>query len=456
MNKTKFMQTDSRWGGLGYPKKPWYIRNCGCGEVSIANILIEMEQYKTITPATIQPYCKQYAAPNGDGTYWSGIPKMMEHYGLTEVKEHATMPSLWMELEKGDRVAVYLMGSRKGGSKGVHWTSGGHFVCSVDYKVKDGKHYVYVKDSYSNSGSRNGWITYEGNMRNDVIKVWSGKLNSVAKVVAPSPVAASAAPYKPSTPFKGTLPKVTVKYGSKGRNVKRVKHFLNWCIGTDFNIHNGKCGAKTVKAIRRFQKRYKLEVDGVFGKQCRRKAKQIVDKYAKKYAPTPQPTKPSETVTEQSIVEKVIEACKVQADWMKNYTYKWQNRPTIAKSKKYGTCVTYVACVLQRLGVLKRGQYIWIDENGKVIGATSKMKVTYLKGTLKSNRDKLKRGDIVIGGNGNIHAGGGSHIFIMTGKWKGDDPYIFDQASADRVRKGKGPSHTWNGGFKTIARIRLK
>lgn len=176
MNKTKFLQTDSRWGGLGYPKKPWYIRNCGCGEVAIANIIIEIAKYKKYTPATIQPYCKQFAAPNGDGTYFSGIPKMMKHYGLTEVKEHDTMAQLWKELEKGDRVAIYLMGSRPGGSKKVHWTSGGHFVCSVGYKVKNGKHYVYVKDSYSNSSLRNGWISYEENMRNDVLRVWSGKL----------------------------------------------------------------------------------------------------------------------------------------------------------------------------------------------------------------------------------------------------------------------------------------
>lgn len=178
MNKTKYMQTDKRWGSLGYPKKPYYLRNCGCGEVSIANVIIEMEQYKNYTPATIQPYCKQFADKNGNGTFHSGIPAMMKHYGMTEVKEHSTMSTLWKELAKGGRVAIYLMGSRKGGSKGVKWTSSGHFVCSVDYKVKDGKHWVYVKDSYSNSSLRNGWITYEGNMRLDVLKVWSGKLNS--------------------------------------------------------------------------------------------------------------------------------------------------------------------------------------------------------------------------------------------------------------------------------------
>ena len=147
MNKTKFLQTASGWGGLGYPKKPWYIRNCGCGEVSIANCIIEMDKYANYTPATIQPYCKRFADAGGDGTILSGIPKIMRNYGMTEVKEHATMNPLWAELAKGDRVAIYLMGSRRGGSKGVKWTSGGHFVCSVGYKYENGKHYVYVKDS---------------------------------------------------------------------------------------------------------------------------------------------------------------------------------------------------------------------------------------------------------------------------------------------------------------------
>lgn len=176
MNKANYKQYDTRWASLGYPKKPWYIRNCGCGEVSVCNCIIEMDKYKNATPKTIQPYCKQYAAPNGNGTYFAGIPKMMAHYGMTEVKEHATMDTLWKELKKGNRVAIYLMGSRKGGSKGVHWTSSAHFVCSVGYKVKDGKHYVYVKDSNSTSSLRNGFISYEENMRGDVSRVWSAKL----------------------------------------------------------------------------------------------------------------------------------------------------------------------------------------------------------------------------------------------------------------------------------------
>ena len=237
MSRIKFVQTDSRWGNLGYPKAPCYLRNCGCGEVSIANILVEMEQYRKYTPRTIQPYCKQFGAPNCDGTYFSGIPKMLSHYGLTEVKEHQTMSSLWKELKKDGRVAVYLMGSRRGGSKGVHWSSGGHFVCSVDYKGQNGKHYVFVKDSYSNRRRRNGWITYEENMRSDVLRVWSAKLNS-KKVKA----------YVPTKPYTGKLPKGTVAKGDKGADVKAVQTFLNWCIGTKLKV-DGHCGDMTDKAI---------------------------------------------------------------------------------------------------------------------------------------------------------------------------------------------------------------
>lgn len=178
MSKTNFKQYDTRWAKLGYPKAPHYIKDCGCGEVSIANCITESSKYASQTPKTIQPYCKQYAAPNGDGTYWSGIPAMMKHYGMTNVKEHADMASLWKELAKGGRVAIYLMGTKPGGYKNVHWTSCGHFISSTDYKYdpETGKHKVYLKDSNSTADLRNGWHSYEAVLKNDVVKVWSGKL----------------------------------------------------------------------------------------------------------------------------------------------------------------------------------------------------------------------------------------------------------------------------------------
>ena len=425
MNKTKYMQTDSRWGGLGYPKAPYYIRNCGCGCVSIANCIIEMEEYAKYTPKTIQPYCKQYAAPNGNGTYFSGIPKMMEHYGMTEVKEHQTMKSLWDELAKGNRVAIYLMGSKKAGSKNVKWTSSGHFVCSVGYKV-NGKHYLYVKDSYSNASTRNGWITYEENMQGDVLRVWSGKIKVPVK-------------YYPSTPYTGTLPNGTVKKGSKGNDVKAVQKFLNWCINAKLSV-DGDCGKNTVAAITKWQNQYKKEyglaADGVFGKGSKKAAQKIVAKYAPK----------------ETLADKILAACKTQANWMKNSKYGWETKPTIEKSKKKGTCVTFVACVLQRLGYLKSGEYVWHNGKGKVVGANDKMTVIYPNNkTLKQMKAELKPGDIVIDGD-KSDVGSGSHIFILTGKWDGDKPIIWDIHSA---QQGKG-AYAYSRNRKLIGIVRLK
>lgn len=263
----------------------------------------------------------------------------------------------------------------------------------------------------------------------------SNAADKIKSLVGSAEAATAAKPKK--KPFTGELPNGVVKFKTEGKDAKRLQKFLNWSMGTDMKC-SGIFGTKSTALLKRWQKKHKLEEDGVFGAECRKKAKKEIAKYA-------------------TTIDKLMEACKKQAKWMQNYTYRWVRNPNIVNSKKWGTCVTYVAVALQRMGYLKSGKYIWIDERGKVFGTTSKMKVTYLKGTLRSNRDKLKKGDICIGGNGNVHAASGSHIFILTGKWDKDgNPYIYDQASAERVRAGKNPAHTWTGNFRMIARIRLK
>lgn len=95
----------------------------------------------------------------------------------------------------------------------------------------------------------------------------------------------SAAVY-PTKPYTGPLPKKTVKKGSKGPDVKAVQKFLNWCIKAGLAV-DGKCGKKTVSAIKKFQKQYKLKVNGAFGPKSREKAEAIIKKYAPKPAPKP-------------------------------------------------------------------------------------------------------------------------------------------------------------------------
>lgn len=446
MNKTKYMQTDSRWGGLGYPRKPYYLRNCGCGEVSIANVIIEMAAYSAYTPATIQPYCKQYADPHGNGTYWSGIPAMMKHYGLSEVKEHATMDKLWKELAKGNRVAIYLMGSRKGGSKGVHWTSGGHFVCSVDYKYENGKHWVYVKDSYSNSSLRNGWISYEENMRNDVLKVWSGKLNG-----SPAPTPTPPAPGKLAVDGIGGLKTVnrlqeflgvkqtdgitirkdlqkyvpSLKAYDYGKSSPTVLMMQKW-LG--LSNPDGCWGPNTSKAL---QKKVGASVDGIFGVNSMKSLQKYLNEHAKaEYpaAPKPAPTAP-QTTTPQ---DKICAAAKQIASDAKYKYIKYAKayaklcgfcKPIKGKGSG-GNCIDYAfhcwhvvlgsKCSFQtmtdqlyeKLLKVSAAEALKIVQNR--IGLKS-IKVIVDKGGISTS--KLKKGDIIAYFNGNNYV----HTAIYVG-----------------------------------------
>ena len=420
-----FKQYNTEWAKLGYPKKPWYIKDCGCGEVAIANCITEMIEYASETPKTIQPWCKQFAAPNGDGTYWSAPPTMMAHYGMTECQEHQTMNPLWKELAKGNRVAIYLMSNRKAGSKGIKWTGSKHFICSTNYRYdeKTGKHWVYVKDSNSTSESRNGWLTYEDNLANAVYKVWSGKLIT---------------PYVPSTPYTGTLPSGTVKKGSKGADVKATQNFLNWCINAKLAV-DGNCGNLTDKAIRKYQTQYNLKIDGIFGSASKRKAQEIINKYAPK--------------TEPTLADKILDACKAQAEWSKNSKYKWQKDPTIAKSKNYETCVTYTACVGQRVSIIPSGKFIWHNSKGKVVGATENFEIIYPNKKLRDLKGVLKKGDFVMDGD-KTDLESGSHIFVVTGEWKDGCPIVWDNHSAQQGKMAY--KYTRNRPVIAIARPKAK
>lgn len=96
--------------------------------------------------------------------------------------------------------------------------------------------------------------------------------------------------YTPKTAYKGKLPTKTIKKGSRGSQVTYLKEFLKWRF--NFSYTNDVYGSGTEKAVKDFQrkyaKQYGLKVNGIFNKASRQVAQKIVDKYAKKYAPTMQ------------------------------------------------------------------------------------------------------------------------------------------------------------------------
>lgn len=231
--------------------------------------------------------------------------------------------------------------------------------------------------------------------------------------------------------LKKYYPSLTsVQFGSGGSPC--IRNLQRWVGATQ----DGVLGPGTVKA---WQKKIGVTADGIFGSNSMKTWQKYLNEHDKADYP------------KETIIDKELTACKTQADWMKGSTYAWQSNPTVAKSKYKGTCVTYVACVLQRIGILPSGNYVWHD-GGKVYGNNSKMTVTYPGKNLHQLKSQLRAGDIIIDGNKHDN-GSGSHIFILTGNWVGDNPIVWDNHSAQD--KG-GKSYTYTRNRPVIAIIRLK
>ena len=152
-------------------------------------------------------------------------------------------------------------------------------------------------------------------------------------------------------------------------------------------------------------------------------------------------------VSDKTNWTKYYNAIKDQADYMYKSTYKWQQNPTVEKSKTYGTCVTYVACVLQRYGALKPGEWVYF-ENNKVYGVTSDMQVIYTGNKTPTQlASVLKKGDIVL--HNDTKSG---HIEIYAGEIKSGKAHYWTG--------GTGSGHNTNMDYwnsrKIFAIIRLK
>ena len=104
------------------------------------------------------------------------------------------------------------------------------------------------------------------------------------------------------------------------------------------------------------------------------------------------------------------DAMKEQFNWSKNQNYKFAT-PTIASSKKNGTCITFPAVSLQRLGLLPKGKYFYYHPQHKrisgsgadIVKNSDRFKLFYPHKTVKQLGDKLQKGDIIGFGNPAYH-----------------------------------------------------
>ena len=150
MNPTIYKQLDSRWSSKPYPTYASSFGGNGCGCCACVHVAMEQESKANWNPETLRPWMiNQGYAVAGKGTLWQGIYDTLKYIGhdsVVWIHEADPMSKAWAELDKGNRIGVLLVDN---GSTpdGTYWTSSGHFVAFVEYKVENGQHWFYIKDS---------------------------------------------------------------------------------------------------------------------------------------------------------------------------------------------------------------------------------------------------------------------------------------------------------------------
>ena len=267
MNKNIYRQADSRWASLPYPKGSTF-GGCGCGCCACLHVMIELDKYKNWTPKDLRPYMvNQGFAIRNQGTLWAGITKTLQHYGFSVIN-HPNMKSVWATLK--DRKYKFGVILFRGGSRGgVTWTTGGHYVAFVDYKVQNGKHYFYCKDS----GGRHhdGWYCYETTMAGLIPQIWTADppAGSIGGGDAPVPsVDPTPTPGKLAVDGKfgpASIKALQKKMGTTqdGKISGQSKSLKKYHSGFSSSISYGSGGSNCIRAL---QKMLKLsDPDGELG-----------------------------------------------------------------------------------------------------------------------------------------------------------------------------------------------
>lgn len=80
---------------------------------------------------------------------------------------------------------------------------------------------------------------------------------------------------KQTTPTKLTVPTATLQKGATGTKVKNLQKCLNYHMNAGLDV-DGSFGPATEKALKAFQKKYKLTVDGSYGPKTHAKMKEVI------------------------------------------------------------------------------------------------------------------------------------------------------------------------------------
>lgn len=139
-------------------------------------------------------------------------------------------------------------------------------ICHTGIVTKVDKSYVYTIEGNTSGGST--VIANGGGVCEKKYSLGYSRIDGYGRpAYTPEKSTTVTKPIKTSTKaYSGIFPKVPpiIKNGSKGTQVINLQRYLNW-FGTYSLVIDGVAGKYTVNAIKDFQKRTGLTVDGEFG-----------------------------------------------------------------------------------------------------------------------------------------------------------------------------------------------
>lgn len=161
----------------------------------------------------------------------------------------------------------------------IFFKNGSGTICHTGIVYAVDNNYVYTIEG--NTSGASGVIANGGGVCK---KKYSRSYTRIAGYGRPNYDIASSTPTPTPKPepkpkakaYTGTFPSVppNLKKGSKGQQVKNLQKYLNWFGAYGLEV-DGDFGTKTQKAVKDFQKRTGLAVDGIFGKNSLAMAKEM-------------------------------------------------------------------------------------------------------------------------------------------------------------------------------------
>ena len=134
-----YLQNDPRWANHPFSSPGGTMADSGCGPTAIADVV-------GVLPPEVGDYMTSagYAAPYGQGSYWSGIIPTCEHFGHSGIQMNGNnlygqrgseTEKRWIAaMQSGKYYGILLMG------KG-YFTQGGHFIAIEEVSENAAKCY---------------------------------------------------------------------------------------------------------------------------------------------------------------------------------------------------------------------------------------------------------------------------------------------------------------------------